>query len=274
MKVLVTGGTGFLGEALVKRLIDQGENVRVVARNEGKLVSLKQQYPQIEILTGSISDEWVATKAMQGVDGVFHLAAVKNVEIAEKEVFNTINTNITGTLNLLRESIFEKPKFFLAISTDKAAQVSGVYGASKMIMERLIGETAGMNKDTRYRIVRYGNVLYSTGSVLCKWKEKMQKGEPIMITDPEMTRFFWTREEAIDLIFQCLKEANDSTPFVPVMKAMKIGELVEAMMQKYGQVPVQIIGNRGGENMHETMDGKVFSNQVEQFTKEEIKEKI
>lgn len=268
---LVSGGTGFLAEALIPRL--KGD-IRVVARNEGKLVALKQKFPNIEIITGDIADEWIAKRAMKGVNEVYHLAAVKGVDIAEKQPFEAIQTNITGTLNLLVESLNERPSIFLFISTDKAAQVNGVYGATKFLGERLISEAELINQETKYRIVRYGNVLYSTGSVLCKWKDAMKKGEGVKITDPNMTRFFWTREQAVDLIFDCIKNSKDSKPYIPEMKAMSMGNLMEAMMKKYGKVKCEVIGNRGGENLHETMDGKIFSNKVEQFTIKEIMQLI
>jgi len=272
MTYLITGGSGFLAEALIARL--KGKAIRVVARNEGNLVALKEKHPEIEILTGDIADEWVARKAMVGVTGVYHLAAFKHVGLAEKNVFECVNTNITGTINLLRESMTVRPSFFVAISTDKAAQVAGVYGATKLIMERLITEAETINSETKYRTVRYGNVLYSTGSVLCKWRDRILTNQEITITDGNATRFFWTREEAVDLIFKCIKEAKDSTPFVPAMKAMSMRKILEAMQKKYGYTSVKEIGLQPGENLHETMDGKVFSNEVDQFSVDEIIEKI
>lgn len=279
--ILITGGTGFLAETLIERL--KKNKLRVVARNEGKLVSLKEKYPNIEIITGDIADEWVARKVMVGVNEVYHLAAFKHVGLAEENVFECVNTNIIGTLNLLKISLETEPKVFLSISTDKAAQVAGVYGGTKLLMERLIGEAERMNKKTKYRVVRYGNVLYSTGSVLCKWKEKIENSLPITITDPTATRFFWTREEAVDLIFECIKKSKDSTPMIPKMKGASMGSVLSAMLVKYGKdqdfikydgYPVEYIGLQKGENAHETMDGEIFSNQVPQFTVEELIEKV
>jgi UDP-N-acetylglucosamine 4,6-dehydratase len=272
MNILITGGTGFLGQELVKHFYKDENTIRVIARNEGKLIELKQKFPNIEICTGDIADEWITDKAMQGIDEVYHLAAVKNVEIAENEVYNTVKTNIVGTLELLKAVKKHKPKLFLAVSTDKASQPKGIYGCSKKIMEGLIQEAEKLNEKTKYRIVRYGNVLYSTGSVLVKWREKMQRGEKIQITNPEMTRYFFTVNDAINLIDECISEAIDSTPYIPTMKGVSIQNLCEAMMQKYGRVEVEEIGNRGGENLHETMDGLTFSNTVGQYTIEELKE--
>ena len=270
--ILITGGSGFLGEALIKRLYPKP--IRVVARNEGKLVDLKDKFPEIETVTGDIADEWTVKKVMKDVTEVYHLAAYKHVGLAETNSFQCISSNTIGSLNILRESLFTKPKFVIGISTDKAAQVKGVYGATKLLMEALFREAERMNPDTDYRVVRYGNVLYSTGSVLCRWKDAMQKGEEVTITDPTATRFFWTVDEAVDLIFKCLKIAKDSKPVVTEMKSMRVGDLLEAMMEKYGRVNVNTIGLQPGENKHETIDGKTFSDRVKQFTKEEIMEKI
>lgn len=270
--ILITGGSGFLGEALIKKLYPN--DIRVVARNEGKLVQMKEKYPDIEIITGDVADPWIAKKAMKGVDAVYHLAAFKHVGMAENNSFECINSNVIGTLNLLIESLNERPSLMIGISTDKAALVSGVYGATKLCMEALFKEAESMNPETRYRIVRYGNVLYSTGSVLCKWRDRIKDGQPVMITNPDSTRFYWTREQAVDLIFECIDKAKNTTPYVPEMKAMRLGDLLDAMMDKYGKVEVETKELGGEENMHETMDGKVFSNDVPKFTKEEIIELI
>ncbi len=266
MQYLVTGGSGFLGEELVKRL---GGNVRVLARNEGKLVALKEKFPNIEIIVGDIRDPFVCDKAMQGVEGVFHLAALKHVGIAEEHVRECISINIP--LSLLEATRKHKPKFIIGISTDKAASRKGVYGTSKYLMERLFSEYEKLNHDTKYRIVRYGNVLYSTGSVLCKWRDKMIAGEPITITDPNATRFFWTVDQAVDLIFECLDKATDASHYNCPMKAMRMGDLLSAMLDTYGTVDVKEIGLQAGENMHEIIvEGGQDSSQSEMFTKEEI----
>lgn len=268
-KILITGGTGFLGEALIKRLYPQP--IRVVARNEGKLIELKEKYPKIEIITGDIADEWVAKKAMKGIKYVYHLAAFKHVGMAETNSFECINSNITGSLNILAESLNERPALIIGISTDKAAKVSGVYGATKLCMEALFREAESMNPETQYRIVRYGNVLYSTGSVLCKWIERIKQGKPVMITNPDSTRFYWTKEQAVDHIFQCITNATDSTPYIPAkMKAIRLGDLLEATLQKYGRVNVEVKELGNAENMHETMDGKTFSCDVELLPIKEI----
>tara|TARA_R100001443_G_C3345516_1_gene175513 strand:+ start:461 stop:1321 length:861 start_codon:yes stop_codon:yes gene_type:complete len=276
---LITGGSGFLGIPLCDRVLKMGGRVRVIARDEGKLVDLQQMYPEIEILTGDISDKFEVKQAMKGVNGVFHLAASKHVGIAEQQVRECVKSNTIGSMHLLDESLETKPDFVLGISTDKAAQVAGVYGASKLLMERLFGQFERLNDDTKYRLVRYGNVLYSTGSVLCKWKDLLKEGKEIIITDPEATRFFWTVDQAVDLIFDCLETAETYEPHITKMKSMEMGDLLKAMANKYlpdGQeLKVQEIGLQPGENKHEIITSEgLDSSKSERFTVDEIMEVI
>lgn len=276
---LVTGGSGFLGKPLVKRLLNDGAKVRVLSRDEGKLIDLKQSFPSIEILTGDISDPFEVRQAMQDVNGVFHLAASKHIGIAEKQVRECIKSNTLGSMYILEESLNHKLEFVIGISTDKAAQVAGVYGASKLLMERLFKQFEQLNPNTDYRIVRYGNVLYSTGSVLCKWRDLISEGKDLIVTEPDATRFFWTVDQAIDLIYNCLENCTDSTPYVPTMKGMSIGNLLEALIQKYAPANtrpnVKVIGLQAGENKHEKiLENGPYSNEVEQYTIEEIKQLI
>jgi UDP-N-acetylglucosamine 4,6-dehydratase/UDP-glucose 4-epimerase len=277
--VLVTGGSGFLGVPLVARLLAMGARVRILGRDEGKLIEVKQKFPEVEILTGDIADRFEVRQALQGVNAVFHLAASKHVGIAESQVRECIKSNTIGSLNILEESLELPIDFVLGISTDKAAQVVGVYGASKLLMERLFLQFERLNTSTKYRIVRYGNVLYSTGSVLCKWKQLLQEDKEVIVTDSNATRFFWTVDQAIDLIFDCMENATDSMPYVPEMKSIKISNLLAAMAIKYlpagGTLKVKEIGLQPGENLHERIieDGP-NSNECDQYTIDEILELI
>lgn len=279
MRYLISGGSGYLGQALIERLLKEDCEIVVVARNEGQLIKLKERFPVIQIITGDIANKFVCRKAFsKHIDGVFHLAAFKHIGLAEENVLECIKSNIQGTISLLDATFINKPNFIIGISTDKAAQVTGVYGATKMLMERLFKEYEGINKFTKHRIVRYGNIIYSTGSVLCKWKDKIKKNEEIIITSLDSTRFYWTIDQAIDLIFKCLKEAQDSTPFVPYMKSIKLEDLLKSMIEKYAKDgkfdKIKKIGLQPGENEHETLNGEVFSNEVDNYTKEEIKQMI
>lgn len=276
---LVTGGSGFLGDSLIERILEAKAKVVTIARDEGKLIELKQRFPSIKILTGDICDEFDVHQSMQGVSGVFHLAAFKHVGIAESQPRECTKSNVIGSLNILEASVENNVDFVLGVSTDKAAQVSGVYGATKYIMERLFEQFENNYQHIDFRIVRYGNVLYSTGSVLCKWKKLLQQGKEVVVTDPAATRYFWTVEQAVDLIFDCMKNGTDSKPYVPDMKAMSIRNLLTAMSEKYlppqHTLRVKQLGLQPGENLHEKIleHGK-YSNEVEQFTIQEIKSMI
>lgn len=278
MRNVIFGGSGFLGRALIEYLRLQGEkDILAVARNEGVLVETKELYPFIEILVGDIADPWIVKKAMRGDCNVYVLAALKHVGLAEYEVHSAILTNVIGLTNIVEESLKTKPKILVFISTDKASQPTGVYGCTKKIGERLIAEAERINKDTSYRVVRYGNVWGSTGSIITKWRPKIERGEEVILTDPEASRFFWTVEESIDLIFEAINLGLSSKPYVPYMKAIKMGVVLEACIDYYsknGRSPIKVIGLQPGENKVETTDGVTYSDQVAQFTKGEFIEKF
>lgn len=289
MKILVTGGTGFLGKPLVKRLLDRGHLVKVMSRNQGKLIDLDG----VEIFSGDVSIYSDVYEAMRDCQGVYHLAASKHVGLAEKLVTECVRSNVVGSHNVYECSREFKPEFVMSISTDKACRVAGIYGATKLLMEGMSQQYQTINPQTKYRLVRYGNVLYSTGSVLCKWKKLILEGKDIVVTEPEATRFFWTVEQALDLIDECMLQ-DSPKPFVPEMKGMSIQNLLVAMCKKYvgddnqyvlqngftGRrhlftSKVKFIGLQPGENLHEKiLEDGLDSSQVEQYTIEEIMELI
>jgi len=278
-KYLVTGGSGFLGDELIKRLLNQGGDVVTVSRNEGQLIKLKQKFPSIRIETGDISNKHSVHRVMKGVSGVFHLAAFKHVGMAETQSVECTNSNVIGSKNVLECAAEEGVEFVIGISTDKAAQVAGVYGASKLLMERMFQQYEVDYPNIKFRIIRYGNVLYSTGSVLCKWKELLKQGKEVIVTEPKATRFFWTIDQAVDLIYDCMRDAIDSQPHFPSMKSMSIENLLKAMAEKYlpdGEgLQIKTIGLQPGENFHEKiLEQGPASNEVDEFTVEEIEELI
>ena len=274
-KITVFGGSGYLGTHLIKRLLDMGyERITSVSRNESSAVILKEKFPNVEIIVGDIADPWIVKKAMVDSDMCLVLSALKHVGIAEKDVRSCVSTNIVGTMNIIQESYITKPGALVFISSDKAASGNGVYGISKKIGEKLITEAETINPETKYRTVRYGNVWASAGAIATKWEPKMRRGEEVILTDPEASRFFWTVDEAVDLIFEAIDKATDSTPYTPSMKSATMGVVLQACRETWGMSPVKIIGLQPGENKTETMDGKVFSDQVPQFTVEEFKLKF
>jgi len=278
-RYLITGASGFLGNALTEYLIDQGCEINALSRNEGNLIALKTTYPNIDIFPGDVSDSWVVRRAAEGCSGIFHLAAFKHVPMAEHNAIQCISSNVEGSMNVcLTAYDFLSIKFIIGISTDKAVQVSGVYGATKMLMEKTFQEFEKSDKYTAYRIVRYGNILYSTGSVLCKWKKLLEDGKNIMVTNPNATRFYWTVDQAIELIFDCLKNGTSSAPYVPEMKSVRLMDLATCMLDKYGNGSSKMDfadSLKPGENLHEKIleNGK-YSNQVKSYSNKEIMKMI
>ena len=177
------------------------------------------------------------------------------------------------------KSTWNEIPFKFEAGTPNIAGAIGLSAATKYLMERMFTQFEQDYPQTKFRIVRYGNVLYSTGSVLCIWKDKLQNGEEIIITDPNATRYFWTLDQAVDLIFDCMENATNSQFHFPSMKSMSMGNLLDAMAEKYlpegKELKVKTIGLQVGENLHEKIseDG-LYSNEAEQFTIEEIKELI
>jgi len=278
-KYLITGGSGFLGGELITRILKDGGKVVTVARNEGQLIKLKQKFPSVQIETGDIVNKYSVHRVIKGVTGVFHLAAFKHVGMAETQSVECTNSNVIGSKNVLECSAEAGVEFVIGISTDKAAQVAGVYGASKLLMEKMFKQYEIDYPNIKFRLVRYGNVLYSTGSVLCKWEELLEQGKEVIVTEPKATRFFWTLDQAVDLIYECMRDAVDCEIHFPSMKSMSIDNLLTAMAEKYlpsGKgLKIKSIGLQPGENLHERiLEEGPDSNEVEEFTIEEIKELI
>lgn len=276
--ILLTGGSGYLAGAVIPKLLKHGARVRALARNEGNLIKAQQLFPEIEIYPGDISDSVVVKQAMVGVDAVIHCSAFKLVALSEDFSRETVLSNVVGTLNLLEESLNYDLDFFVNISTDKASQVSCSYSATKYIGETLVKQFSKIKPSNKYRTCRYGNVLKSTSSVLTIWEKLIKEGKEVTLTNPDASRFWWSRDAAADFIFKTIEEAPDAEPYIPEMKGASMSLLLAAALEKYGNgsnVPVKITSLNPSDNLHERMrtDG-LFSNEVEQFTKEELIELI
>jgi len=274
---VVTGGYGFLGSNLIANIISNGGLVKAIGKDVKKMLTLKDKYgDSIEIFVGDIKNiDDVIPLITKDVTGVFHLAAFKYVGEAEKKVVECINSNVNGTINVLNISAKCGVEFVVGITGAAAVQVSGTYGATKMLTEKLFFNYQKEYPDIKFRILRYGNILYSTGSVLCKWKDLICRGEEITITDGGATRFFSTIDEAIQLIYDCIDKSVDFQPYVPNLKAITIDALLLAMIIKYKPVDSEIkinrIGMQVGENKHERVhEYGANSSECEQFTLDEI----
>lgn len=250
---LVTGATGIIGKSLCSKIISLGAKVVALSRNKEKLQSLKDKYlNNITIISGDISQKLPIINSLKNVDGIFHLAALASGSQSGKAT-ESINTNILGTINILEQTLNQNFDFIVGISSDKAVQISGVYGATKFLMEKLFLEYESINPKTNYRIVRLGNILYSSDSVLEKWKNSISKGEQIKISDKTSTRFFISVHEAVDIILESLSYSKNAKPYFREMKSVMLGTLLEAMLLKYStsKIPIIITGLNINENKHE-----------------------
>ena len=238
MITLVTGGTGSFGKAFAAR--HQDEHIRILSRDEEKQREMAVRYPDFDYVIGDIRDRDAVERAMQGVDRVFHAAALKQVPPLEAAPLEAVRTNIVGTDNICRAAQAANARV-VTISTDKAVEPVGVMGASKMMAEAI---TTGY----RFNVVRYGNVIGSRGSILPVWTAAKQRGDPILITDPQMTRFLITLDEALELIDRAMAHYPSGVVFVKRSPAATVAQLARVVA---GDHPTRLIGRRPGEKLHE-----------------------
>jgi len=249
--ILVTGGAGSIGSSLVNRLLEYPiDSVRVLDINEHALFQMKRRITssKLRLLLGTILDKERVEMAGRDVDIIFHLAAVKNLEISEVNPIETIDTNINGTVNLIKMVMRNKPKKFLNISTDKTVESSTLYGATKLLGERL-STWAGIHvSPTKFGTIRFGNIYETRGNVFEIWDQEINDKKPISVTHPDIERYFFHVEEAVSFILNCLPLVNIGEIFVPKMKSQKIQELANKVSSKQ-----KIIGLRRGEKLNELL---------------------
>jgi len=249
--ILVTGGAGSVGTVLIKKLLKfPVHSVRVLDIDEHALFRLKRSIKdsRLRLLLGNILDQDRLEMAGKNADIIFHLAAVKNIEISEFNPIETIDININGTVNLIKMSLKNKPKKFLNISTDKAAESSTLYGATKQIGERITSWAGTHVEETKFASVRFGNVIETRGNVFEIWDEEYRNKKPLSITNPSMKRYFFNVDQAVDLILHCLPLMHLGEIFVPKMKSYKIKKLASKISKNH-----KIIGLRQGEKMDEVL---------------------
>ncbi|MBU0667294.1 MAG: SDR family NAD(P)-dependent oxidoreductase [Nanoarchaeota archaeon] len=258
--ILITGGTGFLGKHLITEILKyKPHSIRVFSRDEvkhHKIQELFQNNILIRNLIGDVRDFERLRKACRDVDIVIHAAALKRLDILEYNVEESIKTNILGTLNVVNACLEMNVEKAVFISTDKACSPVNTYGACKFVSERIFTESNFNkgNKKTIFTVVRYGNVLESTGSVIPFFESKIKNNEDIPLTDSRMTRFIISPEKAVQLVFDAIKYAVGGEVFVPKLPAFKITDLIDILKEKnHANNKIQIIGLRPGEKIHELM---------------------
>lgn len=249
--VLITGGAGSIGSALTKKILKFPiRTIRVLDIDEHALFKLKREVndKRLRLLLGSVLDKDRVHVALQKADIIIHTAAVKNIEITEYNPIETIETNINGTMNIIKTIIQTKPKIFLNISTDKAADPSTLYGSTKRIGEKLTTWAANHISPTRSATVRFGNVMETRGNVFEVWEEEKKKNVPLSITHPSMKRYFFKIDEAIDFVLYCIPLIRNGEIFIPKMKSYNIKDLAKKISSNQ-----KIIGIREGEKMDEIL---------------------
>lgn len=254
--ILVTGGTGSFGTAFVERMLaDQPTaTVRIFSRDELKQSEMEQRlgrHDNLRFFVGDIRNRSRLSRAMQGADVVVHAAAMKQVPACEYNPFEAVQTNILGTQHVVDAAIDSSVRQVVALSTDKAVNPVNLYGATKLCEEKIVvqGNAYASHSDTVLSCVRYGNVVGSRGSVVPLFRRQRGEGR-ITITDDRMTRFWITLDEAVDLVLFALGNAVGGEVFIPKIPSMKVTDLAEAIAPG---VPVETIGIRPGEKLHEVL---------------------
>lgn len=257
--ILVTGGTGSFGKAFVRTVLDYCPKVKrivVFSRDELKQFEMQQEfpvnrYPALRFFIGDVRDERRLRRALEGIDTVVHAAALKQVPAAEYNPFEFIKTNIIGAQNLIESCMDVGVKRVVALSTDKAAAPTNLYGATKLCSDKLFVAANNFrgDRDLRFSVVRYGNVMGSRGSVIPLFLNKASSGV-LHITDPSMTRFNISLEEGVELVLWALEFALGSEIFVPKIPSYRVRDLAEAIAPNCKH---EIVGIRPGEKIHEEM---------------------
>ncbi|AVM58645.1 UDP-glucose 4-epimerase [Bacteroides heparinolyticus] len=270
--LLITGGTGSFGNAVLRRFLDSDiKEIRILSRDEKKQDDMRHFLQanradvahKVKFYIGDVRQREAVDFAMAGVDYVFSAAALKQVPSCEFYPMEAVRTNVEGTNNVLLSAISHGVKNVVVLSTDKAAYPINAMGISKAMMEKVAiaqGRALGADAKTTICCTRYGNVMASRGSVIPLWVEQMMEGKPITITDPNMTRYMMTLDDAVDLVIYAFEHGNNGDLFVQKAPAVTLEVLAKALKEIYakvnpefGKTEVKVIGTRHGEKLYETL---------------------
>jgi UDP-glucose 4-epimerase len=255
--LLITGGTGSFGNAVLNKFLDSDiKEIRIFSRDEKKQDDMRRKYQneKIKYFIGDVRSENSLNQAMVGVDYIFHAAALKQVPSCEFYPMEAVQTNIIGTDNMLNSAIKNNVKKVICLSTDKAVYPINAMGVSKSLMEKVFVSKSRINSETTIIGTRYGNVMASRGSVIPLFYNQISNNQSITITDPKMTRFMMTLDNAVDLVLFAFKTGKTGDIFVQKAPSTTIGELAKTMKKIYkSDSKIKNIGIRHGEKIHETL---------------------
>lgn len=255
--LLISGGTGSFGNAVLNKFLDTDiKEIRIFSRDEKKQHDMRVvlNNPKVKFYIGDVRDYGSIFSALDGVDYVFHAAALKQVPSCEFYPVEAVKTNVLGTENLLNAAIAQKVKKVVCLSTDKAVYPINAMGISKALMEKIMVAKSRTSGQTILVGTRYGNVMASRGSVIPLFYDQIMSNSVLTITDPEMTRFMMTLDNAVDLVLYAFTHGNSGDIFVQKSPASTIGELANAMLRIYNSsVKIKVIGTRHAEKLYETL---------------------
>lgn len=256
--LLITGGTGSFGNAVLRRFLDSGlAEIRIFSRDEKKQDDMRHRYQRenLKFYLGDVRDFSAALNVTRGVDYIFHAAALKQVPSCEFHPLEAVKTNVLGTGNVLRAAIENHVQRVVCLSTDKAVYPINAMGMSKAMMEKVAVATSRNAGETVVTVTRYGNVMASRGSVIPLFADQLAEGEPLTITDPAMTRFMMTLDDAVNLVLHAFVHGISGDTFVQKAPAATIGELARRMCALAGRPdhPIREIGTRHGEKLFEVL---------------------
>ena len=255
--LLITGGTGSFGNAVLNKFIDSNINeIRIFSRDEKKQDDMRRKFQnnKIKYSLGDVRDENSIDQVMKGVDFVFHAAALKQVPSCEFYPMEAVKTNIIGTENMLNSAIKNNVEKVICLSTDKAVYPINAMGVSKSLMEKVFVAKSRVSSKIKIIGTRYGNVMASRGSVIPLFYDQIKNDHPITITDPNMTRFMMSLDNAVELVLYAFKNGNTGDIFVQKAPSTTIGELAEILKTIYNSnTKIKNIGIRHGEKIHETL---------------------
>ena len=259
--LMISGGTGSFGNAVAKRFLDSHvKEIRIFSRDEKKQDDMRKKYnnAKLKFYLGDVRDFDSVKSAMRGVDFIFHAAALKQVPSCEFYPLQAVKTNILGTENVLEAAISLNVERVICLSTDKAVYPINAMGISKAMMEKVAVSKSRESLNTTICVTRYGNVMASRGSVIPLFYDQIKRDVPITITDPEMTRFMMTLEDAVDLVLYAFENGNSGDIFVQKSPASTIETLTNAMkeLMKKEDQEIKIIGTRHGEKLYESLLSK------------------
>jgi UDP-N-acetylglucosamine 4,6-dehydratase len=256
-KILITGGAGFLGRNLIKGILDNYHDIEIkaISRHENEIVEMIvtcNNDKRLKPIIGDIRDIDTTKYALGDIDTVIHLAAMKHVDFCDLCPSEAIAVNTLGTMNLLK--LFTGDTF-IAMSTDKAVEATGCYGATKLLLEKLVLEQARKNPGRRYIVVRSGNIFGSSGSVIQRWKQQIKQNNKVTVTNLDMTRFYIDVNVLVAFIIQIIEQGENGKIYIPAQKTARLGDLAKAMVDLFGnqKTQIEVIGLREGEKMHERL---------------------